>query len=200
LVLKATQDFEAFNHAQVLQDAEGFFWSHFTDTFIELVKHRARDEDADAEAARGSAVATLRLGLNVLLRLHAPFLPYVTEEVWSWAFADETGSPSVHGAPWPAGSDFEQVAAPDQAESFDVAVACWGAINSAKSDASVSMGREVVRLEIAANAKTWTKLEPVLADVLSAARCAEVARVESDEVDDGVFEIRDAEFAERVER
>jgi len=80
LVEKTRRDFEAFNHAQVLQDTEGFFWSHFTDSYIELAKLRARDEGAPAEQ-RGSAVAALRLGLNVLLRLHAPFLPYITEEV-----------------------------------------------------------------------------------------------------------------------
>jgi valyl-tRNA synthetase len=196
LVEKARRDFEAFHHAQVLQDAESFFWSHFTDTYIELAKLRARDDTA-AEAQRGSAVAALRLGLNVLLRLHAPFLPYITEEVWSWVFAEETGHASIHGAPWPSAADFAGIAAPDDAESFDIAVACWGEINKAKSEASVSMGREVLRLTIVANAKTRAKLDPVLADVLAAARGAGATLLESDAIEDGAFEIRDAEFAER---
>ncbi|MDH3518878.1 MAG: valine--tRNA ligase [Myxococcales bacterium] len=199
LVEKAGRDFEGFHHAQVLQDAESFFWSHFTDTYIELVKLRARDDHA-SPAARGSAVAALRLGLDVLLRLHAPFLPYITEEVWSWAFAEETGHASIHRAAWPSDADFADIQAPDDAASFDVAVACLAAINKAKADAAVSMGREVLHLSIAANPKTRAKLDPVLADVLAGARCAECALVESDAIEDGAFEIRDVQFAEREVR
>jgi len=194
LVERMTPTFERFNHAQVLQEVESFFWSHFTDTYLELAKLRARDDTADA-AARGSAVAALRLGLNVLLRLHAPFLPYITEEVWSWAFAQETGHASIHRAPWPSEADFAEVAAPDDAQSFDVALACLAAINKAKSDASVSMGREVLRLGVVANPETRAKLEPVLADVLGAARCAAVKLLGNGALEDGAFEIRDAEFA-----
>ena len=91
LVERATASFEAFNHAQALTDTETFFWTHFTDTYLELAKARARGEAGAGEADRGSAVAALRLGLDVLLRLFAPFLPYICEEVWSWAFAEETG-------------------------------------------------------------------------------------------------------------
>ena len=196
---RATRSFDDYNHAQVLQEAESFFWSQFTDTYLELAKLRARDEDPARAAERGSAVATLRLALSVLLRLLAPFLPYITEEVWSWSFAGESGEPTIHRAPWPGGADFDGLAAPDDAESFDLAVACWGAINKAKSDASVSMGREVTSLTIAASPKTLERLAPVLPDVLAAARCAEHALAPSDTLESGEFEIRDAVFAERPE-
>jgi valyl-tRNA synthetase len=142
-------------------------------------------------------VATLRLGLHVLLRLFAPFLPYITEEVWSWAFAEETGEPLIHRAPWPSEIDFAGIEPPDDLASFDLAVACLGAINKAKSDASVSMGREVARLTIESSGKTRERLEPVLSDVLAAARCTEYTLAERDGVEDGTFGIRDAEFVER---
>jgi valyl-tRNA synthetase len=199
LVERSTRSFEDFNHAQVLQEAEGFFWSRFTDAYIELSKVRARDDDPAAEAARGSAVATLRLGLDVLLRLLAPFVPYIAEEVWSWCFAEERGEPSIHRAPWPSAVDFAGIAPPEDAESFDLAVTCWGAINKAKSDASVSMGREVERLSIASNPKTLSRLEPVLADVLAAARCADHRMTARDDLPDAEFAISDAVFAERAE-
>jgi len=199
LVERSTRAFDDFNHAQVLQEAESFFWSHFTDAYIELSKVRARDDDPQSEAARGSAVATLRLGLDVLLRLLAPFVPYIAEEVWSWCFAEERGEPSIHRAPWPSSADFEGVKPPEDAESFDLAVACWGAINKAKSDASVSMGREVERLAIEANPKTLSRLEAVLPDVLAAARCAAHRLVASDELSDAEFRISEAVFVERAD-
>ena len=199
LVERSTANFEAFHHAPVLQEVEGFFWSQFTDSFIELAKLRARDEDPARAAARASAVGALRKGLDVLLRLLAPFLPFITEEVWSWAFAEEKGQPSIHGAPWPSAADFEGVAAPDDAGSFELAVACWGAINKAKSDASVSIGREVAHLVIAANAKTQVRLGAVLEDVLAAARCHDHERATDEALEDGAFEIREAGFVEKPE-
>jgi valyl-tRNA synthetase len=200
LVEKSTESFEAFNHAQVLQDTEQFFWSQFTDAYLELAKLRARDENPAAEAARGSAVGTLRTALDVLLRLFAPFVPYITEEIWAWSFAQERGEPTIHRAPWPDAEDFEGIEAPADAESFDLAVACWSAINKAKSDASVSMGREVGSLTLGANATTLARLEPVLPDVLAAARCHAHTLAANDALEDGAFEVTDAVFLEKPEK
>src|SRR5262245_27145590 len=126
LVERVTGSFDEFDYAHALQDTEAFFWNDFTDTFIELTKGRAREGDP-------SAAAALRLGLGVLLRLFAPVLPYITEEVWSWALAADHGVPSIHAAPWPSAAAFAGIPAPAVAGSFDVAVACLAAINKAKS-------------------------------------------------------------------
>ncbi|MBW2267372.1 MAG: valine--tRNA ligase [Deltaproteobacteria bacterium] len=194
LVERATADFERYEFGKVLQETESFFWQRFTDTGIELLKHRARDE-SDA-AGRASAVATLRLGLSVLLRLFAPVLPYITEEVWSWAFADETGSPSIHAAAWPDERDFAGVAAPADAASLDVAVEGWRAVMKAKSEAAVSMGREIESLTLAANPATLARLAPGLADVLSAVRCKAHSLLEDEALEDGAFEARDTVFSD----
>jgi hypothetical protein len=78
-------------------------------------------------------------------------------------------------------------------------VACWSAILKAKSDAAVSMGREVERLAIAANAKTLAALPAVLGDVLAAGRCHAHALATDESLADGEIAIRDAVFAERAE-
>src|SRR6185436_16855128 len=76
-----------FNASKLaLAQSERFFWSGFTDSYVEIVKARARSE-SDA-AGRASAVAALQRGKDALLRLFAPFLPYITEEVWSWTRSD----------------------------------------------------------------------------------------------------------------
>jgi valyl-tRNA synthetase len=171
LVTSATQSFAAFDYATALVNVEKFFWQSFTDSYIELAKTRARSE-ADP-AGRGSAVATLRLGLSVLLRLFAPMLPYVTEEVWSWAFADETGHPSIHRAPWPTLAELEAIAPPADAESLTTAIAALGAINKGKTERGASVGRQVDRLELRSTEAQLAQLGPVLADVLACARVRE---------------------------
>ena len=189
---RATADLERYEFGKALQETETFFWTRFTDTTIELLKGRARNE-SDPEGA-ASAVAALRLGLSVLLRLFAPVLPYITEEVWSWAYAEETGEPSVHAAGWPGESDFTGIEAPEDAGSLDIAIECWRAVMKAKADAEVGMGREIERLGIAGNAATLARLAPGLPDVVAAVRCRTHELVEDAALEDGVFEARDPVF------
>ena len=206
LVEQATNDFDAFNYAQVLQSTETFFWTHLTDTYLELAKPRARQyadglcEDEAATLASGSAVAGLRLGLDVLLRLFAPILPYITEEVWSWVFAEEKGQPTIHKAPWPCEDDFADIPAPANPASFELAVAAFAAINKCKADNEVSMGREVTKLTLEANAATLESVAPVLGDVFAATRCQAHSLGERSSLEDGAFEATEATFAPKPEK
>ncbi len=188
LVARVSAAFEAFDYAHALQDTEAFFWRDFTDTYLELVKHRARDE------AGGSAIAGLRLGLQTLLRLFAPVLPYVTDEVWSWVFAAETGHPSIHRAPWPTVDELAAVVPPTDPGCFDVAVACFAAINKAKSEGGVSPGRGVARLVLSAAPDTLRRLAAVESDVWSAARVEGREVVADTELAESVFVVRAAEY------
>jgi valyl-tRNA synthetase len=161
--------FEELDYAGALDAVERFFWSGYTDNYLELVKARARSE-TDA-AGRSSAVAAAQQGLSVLLRLFAPYLPYVTEEAWSWGFAAATGQRSIHQAPWPGPAEFEAVpAGGDAGTTFDLACAFLDAVRRGKSAAGATVGRQLATLRVAASPATVARLAPCLPDLRAAAR------------------------------
>ncbi len=158
-VKQATDAFEAYNYAKALEVTETFFWS-FCDDYIELVKERAHG--AHGEAGAESAKAALATALSVQLRLFAPFLPFVTEEVWSW-----WQSGLVHRQSWPTTDEF--TADGDPAVLADTATALT-AVRKAKSEAKRSMRAEVENLVITGPAVTLERIESGKTDLCAAGR------------------------------
>ena len=199
LVQKATAALDEFDFATALSETEKFFWQHFTDNYLELAKNRAKGADGISEAAQGSAVAGLRLGLSVLLRLFAPMLPYITEEIWSWAFAAETGCVSIHKAAWPGAADFHGIDAPQAADSFDVAVACITELRKYKTEHGLSMARELEHVTLAGHPNTLAISQRVLGDVLAAIHVNAYALEPDPAMSENTFVVRDAAIAPQPE-
>jgi valyl-tRNA synthetase len=169
LVDETTGAFEAYDYARVLQRTETFFW-RFCDDYLELVKGR-RYGDQGPDAA-GSANAALTAALSVLLRLFAPFLPFVTEEVWSWW---QDGS--IHTAAWPAADDLESLLA-DNAEAArqsDQAVYDWAAdvlfeVRKQRSEAKQPLKVPITKVLIKAELRHIQCMKLVEADLRSSLR------------------------------
>ena len=162
MIGQCTRSLEAYDHAGALAAAEEFFW-FFCDDYLELVKDRAYGERGDGPAR--SARAALRLALAVVLRLFAPFLPYVTEEVWSWW---QEGS--VHRAAWPDPQEALALTGGGETGALEAGLGVIGAIRGAKSGARVSMRTPVRNLVVAARRDYLDALMAVLPDLQAAGR------------------------------
>ena len=169
-VTDATAAYDDYNYARALELTESFFWS-FCDDHVELVKDRAYGGRGEEGAA--SAKAALALALSVQLRLFAPVLPFVTEEVWSWWLDG-----SVHRAAWPTLDELAGTTG-DSAVVADVALALSG-IRKAKSEAKASMRADVERATVSAPAGAADRLRLAAADLAAAGRVAAFDVVEAD--------------------
>jgi valyl-tRNA synthetase len=160
----ATAAFDAYQHTDALQVAETFFWT-FCDDYIELVKDRAYGEGPGADSAR----AALAAGLSVQLRLFAPFLPYVTEEVWSWWRYG-----SVHRSTWPTKYELTRVAPDGDRSLLDLAGDALRQVRRAKSDRKLSMKADVPLAEALGPAALLDRLALIEGDLKAAGRIAKL--------------------------
>jgi valyl-tRNA synthetase len=165
VIEQSTRAFDAFDYATALQVVEDSFWQ-FCDHYLELVKLRAYAEEDTPE--RRSALATLGLALSAYLRLLAPFMPYVTEEVWSWSLAENGGPKSVHIAAWPTLDELKTVPRPEVTGTFAAAVEVMTEIRGAKTLAQKSLRWPVSSLEIVGPEPSRNALAPVIEDILRA--------------------------------
>jgi valyl-tRNA synthetase len=154
VVRDATLALESYDYTTALARIEQFFWT-FCDDYLELVKARAYDGDASAQSSLSTA-------LDLLLRLFAPVLPFVTEEVWSW-WRDG----SIHRAPWPSPAD----GGGDPAL-FAAASALIGAVRRAKAASGQSMRTDTDELTVPVDAALLPYAEQIRADLSSAAHAA----------------------------
>ncbi|GAA1988113.1 valine--tRNA ligase [Terrabacter lapilli] len=178
VVNKATAGFEAWDYTRSLEATESFFWT-FCDDYLELVKDRAYGGQGAEGAA--SARAALRLALETLLRLLAPFLPYATEEVWSWF-----GEGSVHRQTWPTRDELPSGGEPALLTSVGAALA---GVRKVKSEAKVGMRAEVRTMTLVAPAASVEHVRAAEADLRATGRISELAYAEGEAV-----EVRDAEL------
>ena len=161
-VTRATEAFEAYEYAQALRVAEDFFWRSYCDNYLEMVKHRTRFE-GEPNAAEVSALYTLHHASIALIRLFAPFIPYVTDTLNDLMLGEEgKDAASVHArGAWPEAADH---AAPgsmrevSNAEEEGVDIEFGIHPVAGRSELQLSMRAEVERLTIVSDAQSLEAL------------------------------------------
>ncbi|MBD8079341.1 valine--tRNA ligase [Cellulosimicrobium arenosum] len=169
VVERATAALESYDHTRALEITETFFWT-FCDDYLELVKDRAYGAGAtasDVSDETRSARAALAIALDTLLRLFAPFVPFATEEVWSWWRASEG---SIHRVAWPVPD-----AARAAAQGADPAVLAsaghaLAALRKVKSAAKVSMRTPILAANVAVPAVSLAGVQAAVVDVRNGGR------------------------------
>ena len=159
VVESATKAFEKYDYTKALEVTETFFWS-FTDDYVELVKERTYGKQGEESA--NSAKAALGITIHTLLKLFAPFVPFVSEEVWSWW---QKGS--VHNEAWPKPEEITSNKA-ISIENLDLVTKVLAEIRKAKTEKQLSMKADVLELVIEAKSEDIEILKKSEKDLIAA--------------------------------
>lgn len=172
VVRVSTEALASYDHVKALEATETFFWT-FCDDYLELVKERAYNREGlwDEESAR-SARAALAIVINTVVRLLAPFLPFVTEEVWSWYREG-----LVHTAMWPTVDEFAFVEG--DVEVLRGASAALIVLRRVKSEAKVSPRTPFLAVTLSVPLPLVETLSLVESDLRAATKIEGVMMVEA---------------------
>ena len=168
VVEQAGKAFQSYDHTKALEITETFFWN-FTDDYLELVKERAYGQETTPEA-QASAVLALRIALHTQLRLLAPFIPFATEEAWSWW---QEGS--IHRSAWPQSAELEGFTRGQSGTMLKTASEALMGIRKAKSDQQLSMKAEITSLTINAPEDKLQELKHIESDLCSVGKIEKIA-------------------------
>ena len=171
LVREVTQVLDEYEYGRAIELVEREFWG-FCDDYLEFVKGR-RYGDQGADAA-GSANSALIAALSVYLRLFAPYLPFATEEVWSW-----WKEGSIHRAPWPTDAELAPLtsgATDDDQEQWSYARHVLGEIRKRRSEAKQPLKVPIVRAVISDTDGRLAHLGAIEPDLRAAMRIESIER------------------------
>ncbi len=187
IIRDATIAFENYEFSKSKLLIDNFFWNVFCDYYLEIIKERLYNPDAFGVDKRLSAQFTLYKSLNAVLKLFAPILPFVTEEIYQYSFASDEGFKSIHLSSWP---EVDDSLIDDSAESIgDKLVAIVSHVRKAKSSANLSLKAPLKKLVIECSDKDKALFKSLLIDLKGSTRAevVEFSKLEvGDEIADGL--------------
>jgi valyl-tRNA synthetase len=141
----ATNSFEQYEYYKARTAIDQLFWNKFTDYYLELIKYRLYDESPEGQNSRKAAQYTLYIYIESLLKLYAPILPFITEELYQGLYSD-TDSKSIHNSTWPQSQPEFNLSDTEQALMTDI-LSVTEAVRAYKSQNSISLGKEIESFE-----------------------------------------------------
>jgi len=164
LVKSATEAFENYEYSRAKSETEQFFWLSFCDNYLEIVKNRIYNEKGDKKL---SAQYTLYHSLLTLLKMFAPIMPFITEDIYQDYFKKNEKIKSVHLAQWPKSSKEQESGA------LDVLYELLGKVRQEKSKAQKSMKAEII---LTAEPEKLKQIEDMIEDFKSVTAAKEIRK------------------------
>lgn len=135
-IKNTTKAFDEYSYSQARDIIDGFFWSKFTDYYVEFIKYRLFGNDPKSKAA---AASTLNGVVLAILKMYAPIMPFITEQIYQDLYRNEHGDKSIHLSAWPELLTAGRLDIND----FGGAITAIDEIRKHKSENNLPMGSEI---------------------------------------------------------
>jgi len=160
---EVTKYFENYEYSKAKLELESFFWKDFCDYYLEIVKKRVYQGKGNQKL---SAQYTLYRSLLTILKLIAPIMPFITEEIYQECFQEIEKDKSIHVSKWP---ETKKIQTEDNA--FFVLIETISKIRQEKSKAKKPMNAEIV---LTLGKEIYKRLEGVLDDLKNVTNAKEI--------------------------
>ena len=169
IVKLATDAFDDYEFSKVKSEVDNFFWNVFCDYYLEIVKERLYNPEKRGKEAKQSAQYTLHYTLQTILKLFAPIMPFITEEIYMQHYAKEEKVKSIHVSKWPV---HVKPLVDKKAEAVgDAFVEVLTYVRQEKSKHNKPLNTEIL---LTLDKKTSTQLKSALDDLQAAAKAKEI--------------------------
>ncbi|MBW2995788.1 valine--tRNA ligase [Candidatus Woesearchaeota archaeon] len=168
VIKTATDYFDKFEYGKANKEINNFFWNTFCDNYLEIIKDRVYNPDKRGSAPRISAQYSLNHSLSTILKLFAPIMPFITEEIFHLYF--DKKEKSIHISNWPK---YDPKLTDKKLEAAgSLAIDIIAAVRKEKADKNISLGQEIKQLTI--KTKHQKALQPFLDDIKSTTRAQDI--------------------------
>lgn len=173
---EATAYFEKYEYSKARAVIDQFFWGTYCDQYLELVKGRIYNEER-IPSAKTAAQQTLHSAMLAIIKLFAPFVPHVTEEIYQGYFREHDGATSVHTSRWPEAHEEWRDVAAEQAG--DMIVTVLSGVRKYRSENQLGMKTPLAKLTICCPTDVRKKIEDGVQDLQGAANAQVIEWVET---------------------
>jgi valyl-tRNA synthetase len=141
LVNAATTSFYNYEYSMAKSSVEQFFWKDFCDNYLELVKKRVYQGKGEEKK---SAQYVLYQSLLAIVKMIAPIMPFITEEIYQEHFKKFEKEKSIHLCKWPEEKALKLHHAKFEATYWNILVELISKIRQEKSKAKKAMNSEII--------------------------------------------------------
>jgi len=180
LVDGATESFEQYEYFRTKSETEKFFWQTFCDYYLEMVKYRLYNPEQVGAESRRAAQYVLYQTLLSVIKLMAPIMPHITEEIYQGCFRESVKDASVHVSSWPAFGD--EYGSEKSEKIGDLATEIVAAIRKTKSDSGMSLGAEIEKAQVTVPKDRSSDVEAIIEDLKGTGKIKEFAVTEGEDL------------------
>lgn len=156
VILASTESFDKYEYSRTKSEVEQFFWHTLCDFYMEIIKDRMYNASIRGVGARASAQEALYQANLAVLKMMAPIMPHITEEVYQLYFAQKEKCESVHVSSWPK---YDPKMINEKAELVgDMGVDIIGTVRKYRSSQQMSMKEQLAEVVLVSEEKGFVEM------------------------------------------